>query len=250
MFDLTGRVALITGGSRGIGRAIALGMAEAGADVVVSSRKLQDLEEVAKEIQRLGRKALPVAAHVGKMEDIKNLVDRTLGEFGRIDILVNNAATNPVFCPILDLEERAWDKIMEVNLKGMFFLSQEVCRRYMKDKGGNIINITSVDGISPDPGLGAYSVSKAGVIMLTKVLAAEWAPYGIRVNAIAPGLIKTKFSQALWDNPAILDEVLSHTPLRRLGAPEDIVGAALFLASDASSFVTGETIVVDGGALI
>lgn len=250
LFDLTGQVAIITGGSRGIGKAIALGFADAGADVVVASRKLPDLEEVAREVTNLGRRSMAIAAHVGKMEDIKNLVVRTLEEFGKIDILVNNAGTNPVFCPILDIEEKAWDKIFEVNLKGAFLLSQEVCKKSMKQNGGKIINIASVDGISPDPGLGAYSISKASVIMLTKVLAAEWAIHGIRVNAIAPGLIKTRFSQALWDNPGILDEALNRTPLGRIGMPDEIVGAALFLASDASKFVTGDTIIVDGGSLI
>lgn len=245
-FSLKDKVALVTGGSRGIGKAIALGFAEAGADVVVSSRKLEDLEKVAKEIGEKGRKSLALACHIGRKEEIEEMVERVVKEFGRIDILVNNAATNPVFGPILNVEERAWDKIMEVNLKGYFLISLAVGKVMMKQKGGNIINLASTAGMKPSPMLGAYSISKAGVIMLTKVLATEWAVFNIRVNAIAPGLVETKFSKALWSNPEILKEALRDVPLGRVAQPEEIVGAALYLASEASSYVTGETLVLNG----
>lgn len=245
-FSLKDKVALVTGGSRGIGKAIALGFAEAGADVVVSSRKLEDLEKVAKEIEEKGRKSLALACHIGRKEEIEELVERVVKELGRIDILVNNAATNPVFGPILDIEERAWDKIMEVNLKGYFLTSLAVGKVMMKQKGGSIINLASTAGMKPSPMLGAYSISKAGVIMLTKVLATEWAVFNIRVNALAPGLVETKFSKALWGNPEILREALRDVPLGRVAQPEEIVGAALYLASEASSYVTGETLVLNG----
>jgi NAD(P)-dependent dehydrogenase (short-subunit alcohol dehydrogenase family) len=248
-FLLRGKVALVTGGSRGIGKAIAIGLAQAGADVALASRKLADLEQVAGEIKALDRKALAVAAHVGRLEDINNLVNRVKEEFGRIDILVNNAATNPTMDSALDIQERAWDAIMNLNLKGLFFLSQAVAKLMKEQGGGVIINISSVAGLTPDI-LPVYSISKAGVIMATKVMAREWARYNIRVNAIAPGLVRTRFSEALWGNPDILQGALVGTPLGRIAEPADMVGAAIFLASDASSYVTGHVLVVDGGATI
>ncbi len=248
-FLLRGKVALVTGGSRGIGKAIAIGLAKAGADVALASRKLADLEQVAGEIKALERKALAVAAHVGRLEDINNLVNRVKEEFGRIDILVNNAATNPTMDSALDIQERAWDAIMNLNLKGLFFLSQAVAKLMKEQGGGVIINISSVAGLTPDI-LPVYSISKAGVIMATKVMAREWARYNIRVNAIAPGLVRTRFSEALWGNPDILQGALAGTPLGRIAEPADMVGAAIFLASDASSYVTGHVLVVDGGATI
>ncbi len=248
-FLLRGKVALVTGGSRGIGKAIAIGLAKAGAEVALASRKLADLEQVAGEIKALDRKALAVAAHVGRLEDINNLVNRVKEEFGRIDILVNNAATNPTMESALDIQERAWDAIMNLNLKGLFFLSQAVAKLMKEQGGGVIINISSVAGLTPDI-LPVYSISKAGVIMATKVMAREWARYNIRVNAIAPGLVRTRFSEALWGNPDILQGALAGTPLGRIAEPADMVGAAIFLASDASSYVTGHVLVVDGGATI
>ena len=172
-FSLEGKVALITGGSRGIGKATALGFAKAGADVVVASRNVQDLEAVASEVRGLGRRSLVVVAHVGRMDQIQSLVERVVAEFGRIDILVNNAGTSPVMSPAIELEERAWDSIMNLNLKGLFFLSQAVARVMKEHGGGRIINIASVDGLRPEPNIGAYAISKAGVIMATKVMAAE-----------------------------------------------------------------------------
>jgi NAD(P)-dependent dehydrogenase (short-subunit alcohol dehydrogenase family) len=248
-FSLSGKVALVTGGSRGIGKAIAVGLAKFGADVAVTSRKLPNLEEVAAEIKGLGRRSMAVATHVGRVDEIKNLVPKVKDELGRIDILVNNAGTNPTMDPAIDIEERAWDSIMNLNLKGLFFLGQAVARLMQEQGGGKIINVASVAGITPDI-LPVYSISKAGVIMATKVMAQQWAQYNIRVNAIAPGLVKTRFSEALWSNPDIAQAVMTRTPLQRIAEPEEMVGAVIFLASDASSYVTGHVLVVDGGSVI
>lgn len=246
-FYLSGKVALVTGGSRGIGRAIALGLAEAGADIILASRKPLDLEATAQEISQLGRRALPVTANVRHLPEIENLVEQAVGEFGRIDILVNNAGTNPVFGSVLDIDEKVWDVILGLNLKGYFFLSQKVARLMRKQGGGVIINVSSDAGISPAVGLGVYSISKAGVIMLTKVLAQELGQYNIRVNAVAPGIVRTKFSEALWANPLISAEAADNTALKHVAEPEEIATAALYLASEASSHMTGETLVLDGG---
>jgi dehydrogenase/reductase SDR family protein 4 len=248
-FSLNGKVALITGASRGIGQAAAIGMAQAGADIAIASRKLPDLEKVAEEVRKTGRKCLPVAAHVARMEEINNLVERVTDEFGKIDILVNNAATNPTMAQALDVDERGWDAIMNLNLKGLFFLSQAVARIMKERGGGKIVNVASIAGISPDL-LPVYSISKAGVIMATKVMAQQWAPYHIRANAVAPGLTKTRFSEALWNNPDILNIAMSRTPMARVAEPEEMVGAVIYLASDASSYVTGQVIAVDGGTTI
>ena len=249
IFSLSGKVALVTGGSRGIGKAIAVGLARHGADVAVTSRKLPDLEEVAVEIRGLGRKSMALATHVGRMDEIAALVPKVKEEFGRIDILVNNAGTNPTMDQAMDVEERAWDSIMNLNLKGLFFLSQAVARVMKEQGGGKIINVASVAGITPDI-LPVYSISKAGVIMATKVMAQQWAQFNIRVNALAPGLTRTKFSQALWDNADILQGAMLFTPMRRVAEPDEMIGAVVFLASDASSYVTGHTLVVDGGVCI
>lgn len=247
LFSLEGKVALITGGSRGIGRAIALVFADAGADVAISARKLPDLEEVAKEIKAKGRKGLAVASHAAKLEDSKNLVERVKTEFGRIDILVNNAGTNPAMFPIMDAEEWLWDVDMNVNLKGPFLLSQLVARMMREQGGGNIINMASAAGFRPS-NLNIYGISKAGLIMLTQVMAREWGQYNIRVNAIAPGVLQTKFSEALWKPPGATESVQKGTALGRIGVPEDVAGTALYLASDASGYVTGVTILVDAGS--
>jgi len=248
-FTLAGKVALVTGGSRGIGKAIALGFAQAGADVAIASRKLPDLEKVAEEIKILGVQSLAVSAHIGRMEEINNLVTKVVEKFGKIDILVNNAGCNPTLDAAIDIEERAWDSVMNLNLKGLFFLSQAVARIMRDLGGGTIINISSRAGISPNL-LPVYSISKAGVISATKVMAREWAPYNIRVNAVAPGLIRTNFSEALITNPDTLKTMMGTTPMARIGEPEEIIGAILYLASDASSYVTGQIIGVDGGATI
>ena len=192
---------------------------------------------------------MAVAAHVGRMDEINNLVPQIKDKLGRIDILVNNAATNPTMDQAMDIEERAWDSIMNLNLKGLFFLSQAVARLMKEQGAGIIINVASVAGITPNI-LPVYSISKAGVIMATKVMAQQWAQYNIRVNAIAPGLTKTRFSEALWSNPAVLQGITEKTPLQRVAEPDEMVGAAIFLASDASSYVTGHVLVVDGGRTI
>ena len=248
-FSIKDKVALITGASRGIGEAIAIGLALAGSDVAIVSRKLPDLERVAEEIKISGRKCLPVQAHLGKVEEINHLVKRVFEEFGKIDILVNNAATNPTMAQAIDVDERAWDSILNLNLKGLFFLSQAVARVMREKGGGKIINVSSAAGTTPDI-LPLYSISKAGVNMATKVMAQQWAQYNIRVNAIAPGLTKTRFSEALWKNPDILKMAMTRTPLARPAEPEEMVGAIIYLASDASSYVTGQIIGVDGGFTI
>ncbi len=248
-FSLKGKVALITGASRGIGQAVAIGLAQAGADIAIASRKLPDLEKVAEQVRKTGRKCLPVAAHVARVEEINNLVGQVMAEYGKIDILVNNAATNPTMASAMDVDERAWDSIMNLNLRGLFFLSQAVARLMKEKGGGKIINISSIAGISPDL-LPVYSISKAGVIMATKVMAQQWAQYNIRVNAVAPGLTKTRFSEALWKNPDILKLAMGKTPMARVADPEEMVGAVLYLAADASSYVTGQVIAVDGGTTI
>ncbi len=247
--SLKGKVALITGASRGIGEAAAIGLARAGADVAIASRKLPDLEKVAAEIRKTGRTCLPVTAHVGRLEDIQNLVKKVMDQFGKIDVLVNNAATNPTMSSAMDVEERAWDSIMNLNLKGLFFLSQAVARIMKGKGGGSIVNVSSIAGISPDL-LPIYSISKAAVIMATKVMAQQWAQFKIRANAIAPGLTRTRFSEALWNNPDILKMAMSTTPMARVGEPEEMVGAILYFASDASSYVTGQVIAIDGGKTI
>ncbi|MBW2061483.1 MAG: glucose 1-dehydrogenase [Deltaproteobacteria bacterium] len=255
-FSLEGKVALVTGGSRGIGRASALGFAEAGADVAIASRKLPDLEEVADEIRDTGRKALPVATHVGRLDEINKLVGMVMDEFGRIDILVNNAGCSPAFSTVLDAEERLWDAIMNLNLKGLYFLSQAVARVMKEQGGGAIINLSSIEGYRPQFGTGIYSISKTAVKMVTKSMARDLAPYNIRVNAIAPGAIETRLLNNLWallpeDQARAQKETLAEgIPLKRIGDPEEMVGAMIYLASDASSYVTGTTILIDGGILL
>jgi NAD(P)-dependent dehydrogenase (short-subunit alcohol dehydrogenase family) len=246
-YDLTDRVVIITGGSRGIGRAMALAFAEAGAKVVVASRKQEGVDAVAAEIESRGGTALAIATHMGQEEAVAALVQRTVETFGGVDIAINNAATNPHFGPALTATSALWDKILEVNLRGAFFLCQQVAPIMEARGGGVIINVVSTSGIRPSLGLGIYSISKAGLIMMTKVLAMELGPSKIRVNAIAPGVVKTHFSRALWESEAIAQVVRDATPLGRLGEPDDIVGAALFLASPLSSFVNGEILIIDGG---
>ncbi len=236
-FSLEGKVALVSGGSRGIGRSIALAFAEAGADVVVSARKQPDLDVVAEEIKAYGRRSLGISSHIAKAEESSKLMEAIREEFGRLDILVNSAGTNPYGGPLVDAEEWAWDVTMNVNLKGPFMLSQLAARMMIEQGSGNIINISSVGGIRPEA-LHIYSVTKAALIMLTGVMDLEWHKHGIRVNCIAPGMVKTGFSQALWEGSPMAD---------RLMDADDIAGAALYLASDASRKVHGETIVVAGG---
>ncbi len=248
-FSLEGKVALITGGSRGIGKACALAFADAGAIVVVSSRKQADLDAVVEEIQAKNGKARAIASHVAKLEEQKKLVDQVVKEFGRIDILFNNAGTNPYPGSLLDAEEWAWDTTMNVNLKGQFFLSQLVARVMKEKGGGTIINTASVAGLRAS-GLSIYGVTKAGLIMLTQCMAREWGQYGIRVNAIAPGVIETRLAEALWKDPAVRAAAVNRMPVGFLGQPDDVAGAVLFLASEASRYVSGVTMVIDGGSMV
>jgi NAD(P)-dependent dehydrogenase (short-subunit alcohol dehydrogenase family) len=246
-FSLQDRVALITGASRGIGRAIALRFAEAGAKVVVSSRRLDNVQPVADEMANSGGDALAIQAHVGRPEDVTALVERTIETYGRLDVAVNNAATNPHFGPILTADEGQWDKILDTNTKGCFRVCKAVVPHMEAQGGGKIINLASIAGLRPQPGMGIYGISKSAIIMLTQVLALELGPANIQVNAIAPGVIKTRFSQLLWQTPQIADPILAHMPLGRFGEPEDVAGLALYLASPASEYVTGAVFVVDGG---
>ena len=248
-FRLDDRVAIVTGASRGIGRSIALGLAQAGAHVALTARKQPDLDAVAHEIAALGRRALPLAGHMARRPDIDRLFETTRREFGRLDILVNNAATNPVFGPLMEIEEEAWDKIMALNVKGYLFAAQRAAKPMLAAGKGAIVNVSSTGGLRASPGLGAYSVSKAAVIMLTRVLARELAPFGVRVNAIAPALVETRFSEALWKTPEILETYLETTPMGRTAQPEEMAGAVVYLCSDAASYVTGEVLVLDGGHL-
>jgi NAD(P)-dependent dehydrogenase (short-subunit alcohol dehydrogenase family) len=250
IFSLEGKIALVTGASRGIGRAIALGFARSGADVVVVSRKLPDLEEVAEQIKGLGRRSLALAAHVGRIDEIGNLVRRVEQEFGTVDILVNDAGTSQ-WVPALEVEERLWDAIMNLNLKGLFFLCQAVARIMKEHGGGKIINITSMDAYKPELNGGVYAISKAAVVMVTKVLALEWAKYNIEVNALAPGNVHTRLGDARFVAlPDYEKKMIDRTPLGRIAQPEEMVGAVIYLASDASSFHTGDILCVDGGFLL
>jgi NAD(P)-dependent dehydrogenase (short-subunit alcohol dehydrogenase family) len=240
-------VALVTGASRGIGSAIANALAEQGAQVVLSSRKQADLDAEAERINgRFPEKAVAIAAHAGRPEELERLVAETIQRFARIDILVNNAATNPYFGPVLDAELSAWDKTFEVNLRGIFILTKLVYAASMEKHGGAVVNVSSVGGLRPGHGLGVYNITKAGVIMLTRQLARELGGK-VRVNAVAPGLVKTRFAEALWGNEAILDRVIASNPMGRIGVPDEIAGAVVFLASDAASYINGEVIVIDGG---
>ncbi len=246
-FDLNGKVAIITGASRGIGQATAETYAAAGAKVVISSRKQEGLDAVAAGIKASGGEVLAVAAHNGDKAALLALAQAAVDSFGRIDILVNNAATNPHFGPLLDAEDSLWQKIIEVNVMGTVWLTQAVVPVMRASGGGKIVNIASVDGLRPGHWQGIYSMTKAAIINLTQTLALELASDGITANAIAPGLVRTNFARALWENEAILNPVLARTPLQRIGEPQDIAGIALFLASSASDYATGQVFVIDGG---
>ncbi len=247
-FSLTDRVAIITGASRGIGEAIARAFVAHGARVLIAARKLEGLKAVA---DSLGPAAHPFAAHTGKEADCVALVAEAVRVFGKADVLVNNAGTNPHFGPLLATPNVAWDKTFEVNLKGYFWTSRELARHLAeRGAGGAIVNIASINGMRGAPLQGVYGMTKAAVIAMTKTLAIELVPARIRVNAIAPGLVETRLSDALSKDDELAKEWQRRTPLRRIGLPDEISGAAVFLASDASSYVTGEVLVVDGGVMM
>lgn len=249
-FNLKGKVAIVTGSSKGIGKAIAKGLAQMGADVVISSRNQEACDTVVSEFENEGLKAVGIACHIGKEEQRKNLVDTVVKKLGRIDILVNNAAINPVYGPIENVEPEIFDKIMEVNVKAPWALSNLVLPHMQSNKKGSIINIASVEALTPGFGLGLYSTSKAALLMLTKNQAKEWGQHGVNVNAICPGLIQTKFSAALWTNEKLLGKLEKSIPSGRMGQPEEMVGLACLLGSDAGSYMTGGVYTADGGYMI
>jgi len=249
-FSLENKVAIITGSSKGIGKAIAKGLAQKGAQVVISSRSQEACDEVVKEFIKEGLKAVGIACHIGKEDQRKNLVNKTIETFGQIDVLVNNAAINPVFGPIEEVDPDIFDKIMDVNVKAPWSLSNLVLPYFRTNKNGSIINIASVEALTPGFGLGLYSTSKAAILMLTKNQAKEWGRYGVKANAICPGLIKTKFSAALWTNEKMLNKLEKSIPSGRMGMPEEMVGLACLLASDAGNYMTGGVYTADGGYMI
>jgi len=243
---LDGKVALVTGGSRGIGRAIATRFAEAGANVMISSRKPDALAEAMAAMQGLDGDVAWHAANVGDPEAARLCVEATVERFGSVDVLVNNAATNPYFGPLMEIDLARAEKTVQVNLEAALVWTQCAWRASMAQGGGSVINLSSIGGLSVEPGIGWYNVTKAAVVHLTRQLAGEMGP-GVRVNALAPGLVRTDFARALWERSG--DAVARRLPLRRLGEPDDVAGAALFLASDAASWITGHVLVIDGGAL-
>jgi NAD(P)-dependent dehydrogenase (short-subunit alcohol dehydrogenase family) len=247
-YDLSGKVAIVTGGGRGIGKAIALGLAQCGAKLVLASRTQGELEKVVSEIKENGGDAELFVTDLAVSEQIKALVDATMNTYGRVDILVNNAARS-FLRPLMDLREDGWDKIFDVNCKAVFLLSRAVAKIMGGQGGGRIINITTVGAVRGGAGMGVYHASKAALNMLTKCMAVEWAPLNVNVNAVGPGLTKTAFSQPIWSNPSLEQMITSRVPKGRLAEPEEIVGAVLFLCSENASFITGEAIYVDGGAL-
>ncbi|MEW6777675.1 MAG: glucose 1-dehydrogenase [Bdellovibrionota bacterium] len=249
-YDLTGKLALVTGASRGIGEAAAIGLAEAGADLVLVSRKMDGLSDVAKKVGSLGRRAVCIPTNIGTETEIEALGEKLAKDDLLPDILVNNAATNPAMGTLLETPDSAWQKVLDVNLTGPLRLCRKIVPLMRKKGGGAIVNVASIGGLRPPAFLGAYGVSKAGLLFLTKVLAVELARYQIRVNCVAPGLVRTQFSKALFDNEMIYKGAISSIKMGRHGEPEEIASVILMLASPASSFMTGEVIVIDGGAIL
>lgn len=249
MFDLDGKIAFVSGASRGIGEAIAKLLAQQGAHVIVSSRKIEGCQAVAEAIIAEGGQATPIACHIGEMEQIQSVFQQIRERFGRLDILVNNAATNPQFCNVLDTELSAFQKTVDVNIRGYFFMSVEGGKLMRENGGGSIINVASINAVSPGDFQGIYSITKAGVINMTKVFAKECAQFGIRCNALLPGLTDTKFASTLVKNESILNIALQRIPLKRVADPSEMAGAVLYLASEASSYTTGVALNVDGGFL-
>lgn len=247
LFDLSGQVAIVTGASRGIGRAIAERMAQQGAKVVVSSRKIEACQEVVEAITARGGEAIAFACNIGRKAELQALVDKALEKWGRIDTAVCNAAINPHFGPAATMPDEVFDKIMASNIKSNLWLANMVAPGMAERGGGSVVVISSIGGLRGSPVLGAYAISKAADMQLVRNLAVEWGPKNVRANCIAPGLVRTDFARALWENPEIYKKRTRDTPLQRIGEPDEIAGAAVFLASAAGSFMTGQTIVIDGG---
>jgi NAD(P)-dependent dehydrogenase (short-subunit alcohol dehydrogenase family) len=250
LFDLSGKTALVTGSSRGIGRAIAERLAEHGARVVVSSRKLPACEEVVEAIRRKGGQATAIACNISQKEELEQLVRQSRAAFGQIDVLVCNAAVNPHYGPSQEIPDSAFDKVMASNIRSNHWLCQMVIPEMAERRDGAVVIVSSIGGLKGSTVLGAYAISKAADMQMARNLAVEWGPANVRVNCIAPGLVRTDFARALWENPATYERAVSVYPLRRIGEPDEIAGAAVFLASRAGSFVTGQSLVVDGGATI
>lgn len=249
LFDLKGKVAVVTGGSKGIGRAICERLAEHGAKVVVSSRKVDACEQVAQGIRANGGEAVAVGCHIGRKDELQALVDGTIARWGRIDILVCNAAVNPYYGPSTEMPDEAWDRVMNSNVRSNFWLCNMVVPGMVARKDGVIIIVSSLGGFQGSDTLGAYCISKAADMQLARNLAVEFSQHNVRANCIAPGLVRTDFARALWENPDLLRKTVEHTPLKRIGEPDEIAGAAVFLASAAGSFMTGQTMIIDGGRL-
>ena len=250
LFDLTGKVALVTGSSRGIGRAIAERLAEQGAKVVVSSRKLDACEEVVAAIAAKGGEAFAHACNISRKEELQALANAAIQKWGGIDVLVCNAAINPYFGPLIDTPDDAWDKVMASNVRSNFWLCNMVLPQMAERGGGSVIIISSVAGLLGTPVIGVYGVSKAADMALARNICVEWGPKNVRANCIAPGLVRTDFAKALWDNPQIYQQTVKAYPLRRIGEPDEIAGAAVLLAGPAGSFMSGQTIVIDGGGMV
>ena len=250
LFDLSGKVAVITGSTKGIGKAIAQAFAEAGAKVVVSSRKMDVCKDVAAEIRNAGGEALAHACNISHKDQLQSLVDATLEKWQRIDILVCNAAVNPYYGPLAEIPDEAYDKIMNTNVKSNLWLCNMVLPQMAKRKDGVVIIVSSIAGLKGNDMLGAYGLSKAADMQLVRNLAVEWGPANIRCNCIAPGLVRTDFARTLWENPEAKARAIASYPIGRLGEPDDIAGAAVFLAAPAGNFITGQTLVIDGGTTI
>jgi NAD(P)-dependent dehydrogenase (short-subunit alcohol dehydrogenase family) len=247
LFDLTGKVAIVTGSTKGIGLAIATRMAEHGATVVISSRKADACEAVAARIQKAGGKAVVIPCHIARKEELQGLVDQTVARCGGLDILVENAAVNPYLGPSAGMSDEAFDRVMGSNVRSNMWLANMAIPHMVAHGGGSVIIVSSIGGLRGSAQLGAYAISKAADMQLARNIAVEWGPKNIRANAIAPGLIRTDFARALWENPTLYRKRTKDTPLQRIGEPDEIAGAAVFLASAAGSFTTGQTIVIDGG---
>jgi NAD(P)-dependent dehydrogenase (short-subunit alcohol dehydrogenase family) len=250
LFDLKGKVAIVTGSSRGIGEAIAMRLAEHGAKVVVTSRKLDACEKVVEHIRAQGGEAFAHACNIGRKEDLQALVNTAVQKWGGVDVLVCNAAVNPYYGPAINMSDEAYDKVMNSNVRSNFWLCNMVLPQMAERGGGSIIIVSSIAGILGSPTIGVYGISKAADMALARNICVEWGPKNIRANCIAPGLVRTDFARTLWEDPEVYAKTVSVYPLRRIGEADEIAGAAVFLAGPSGSFMTGQTIVIDGGGVV